>query len=449
MKKLFAAVTTLMLITVSATMAENIPFTEWLEHQAAVAEQPVAQDELLMAEGTPLAADTAAEAPSTETVSSEAAEEVLPEFAPIGMGSRGIYVEKLQEKLNQLGIPAGKVDGRFGPMTEAALKTVQNALGWEETGVVETVDELNEIIGIEPGDGVNLAMGTSQPVTLTPSGENPWCSPVGFYPTSQTGLSALANESNKWFSVSFDWTITEADTETNVAVSFKYTDELFARVGSFPIVIGDSSGHYSGTFAITDGMRQYGTGWLIAGLGNGNRNMCMTISNFKLERGIKLSEWSIAPEDEGDGINLAMGTAEIVVAAPTDENTWCSPVGFYPTSSNGIAAITNKENPVFNVSFDWSITGADTPVIGTISLKYTDELYGRVGEFPIVIGDSSGHFSGPFFPNDGMRKFGTGWLLSGIGPANRNIQVTISNFKFEIGGIASEWTAAPEDSGAQ
>ena len=106
MKKLFAAVIALMLITVSATMAERIPFTEWLEQQAAVAEQPVAQDELLMAEGTPLAADTAAEAPSTETVSSEAAEEVLPEFAPIGMGSRGIYVEKLQEKLNQLGIPA-------------------------------------------------------------------------------------------------------------------------------------------------------------------------------------------------------------------------------------------------------------------------------------------------------------------------------------------------------
>ena len=161
MKKLFAAVTTLMLITVSATMAENIPFTEWLEHQAAVAEQPVAQDELLMAEGTPLAADTAAEAPSTETVSSEAAEEVLPEFAPIGMGSRGIYVEKLQEKLNQLGIPAGKVDGRFGPMTEAALKTVQNALGWEETGAVETEKVWKVIAALEAGDGVNLAVGTS------------------------------------------------------------------------------------------------------------------------------------------------------------------------------------------------------------------------------------------------------------------------------------------------
>jgi len=168
MKKLFAVVTVLMLITVSATMAERIPFTEWLEQQTAVAEQPIVQDEPQVAEGTALVAVSEAEATeepyggTPEEAYGESTEEALPEFAQIGMGSQGIYVEKLQEKLNQLGIPAGKVDGRFGTMTEAALKTVQKALGWEETGVVETVDELNEIMGIEPGDGVNLAVGTSE-----------------------------------------------------------------------------------------------------------------------------------------------------------------------------------------------------------------------------------------------------------------------------------------------
>jgi len=168
MKKLFAVVTVLMLITVSATMAERIPFTEWLEQQTAVAEQPIVQDEPQVAEGTALVAVSEAEATeepyggTPEEAYGESTEEALPEFAQIGMGSQGIYVEKLQEKLNQLGIPAGKVDGRFGTTTEAALKTVQKALGWEETGVVETVDELNEIMGIEPGDGVNLAVGTSE-----------------------------------------------------------------------------------------------------------------------------------------------------------------------------------------------------------------------------------------------------------------------------------------------
>lgn len=427
MKKLITITLTLMMIMATVALAEmKVPFSEWLEAFGASAEQAVVQDVPLVAEGEPL----------------------VP-FTPIAVGSRGDDVLRLQEKLAELGFLAGKADGIFGAGTESAVKSLQKALGWEETGVIQTKDELNTIFGILPGDGVNVAMGTSQTVTLIPSGENPWCSPVGFYPTSQIGLAALADESNKWFTVSFDWIITGADADSDGAVGFKYTDELFTRVGSFPIVIGDSSGHYSGAFAITEGMRQYGTGWLISGLGKDNRNMRITISNFKFESGIKASEWSIAPDDEGDGINLAMGTAEPVIASPTGENTWCSPVGFYPTSSNGIAAITNNENPVFNVSFDWSITGADTPVIGTICLKYTDELYGRVGEFPIVIGDSSGHFSGPFVPNDGMRKFGTGWLISGIGSANRNMLVTISNFKFEIGGIASEWTVAPEDSSAQ
>jgi len=299
MKKLFAAVIALMLITVSATMAERIPFTEWLEQQAAVAEQPVAQDELLMAEGTPLAADTAAEAPSTETVSSEAAEEVLPEFAPIGMGSRGIYVEKIQEKLNQLGIPAGKVDGRFGPMTEAALKTVQKALGWEETGILITENDLNTILTIEAGDGINLSMLTSETVALTPSGGNSWCTPIGFYPTSPSGIERLSDLSNTVFTVSFDWAVTGVDTDVDVSISLRHTEKTYAPIGMFHVTSGNSSGHYSRAFIPSDAMRAFGTGWIIGSVGEGtvNRNMMISLSNFKFEIGGEETSWMAAPED--------------------------------------------------------------------------------------------------------------------------------------------------------
>ena len=146
------------------------------------------------------------------------------------------------------------------------------------------------------------------------------------------------------------------------------------------------------------------------------------------------------------GRNLATGTAEAVEAAPNGTNDYCWPLNIYPTSAYGLSQLADARNEAFTVAFDWSVTGADTATNGRISLKYTATTYGNVGgTFEIPVGDSSGHFVRTFTPNAGMRQYGTGWLVSGMGSGNRNIKVTLSNFKFEVGNKATDWSSAPED----
>ncbi|MEM7553500.1 MAG: peptidoglycan-binding protein [Cyanobacteria bacterium P01_A01_bin.84] len=57
----------------------------------------------------------------------------LPILRP---GMRGSEVLKLQQQLNRLGFLKGNVDGDFGPLTEEAVKKLQNRFGLESDGVV-------------------------------------------------------------------------------------------------------------------------------------------------------------------------------------------------------------------------------------------------------------------------------------------------------------------------
>ena len=139
MKKLVAMVLALLMVLISVGIAEEVPFSEWIAGQ-----DPVVTD--VFAEEVPTPEVPAPEAPVPEA----------PVFEPIGVGSRGETVAQLQEKLIELGILDGKADGVFGPASEAAVKYTQKALGWEETGAIQTADELNTILALVPGDGVNL-----------------------------------------------------------------------------------------------------------------------------------------------------------------------------------------------------------------------------------------------------------------------------------------------------
>jgi|GEM_PF-4451308 len=47
------------------------------------------------------------------------------------------YVEKIQIALNKLGYEFGKIDGKWGPKTEAALKKLQSENSLEETGKID------------------------------------------------------------------------------------------------------------------------------------------------------------------------------------------------------------------------------------------------------------------------------------------------------------------------
>ena len=144
MKKLVAMALALLMVLASAGIAEEVPFSEWIAGQNRVVTDVFA-----------------GEAPAPEVPTPEAPAPEAPAFEPIGVGSRGETVAQLQAKLIELGILDSKADGVFGPASEAAVKYTQKALGWEETGVIQTADELNTILALVPGDGVNLAVGTS------------------------------------------------------------------------------------------------------------------------------------------------------------------------------------------------------------------------------------------------------------------------------------------------
>lgn len=83
-------------------------------------------DTSAVAESTPAA---------TESASSAAAETVAPTSGALKIGSTGSEVEKLQQRLKDLGYYNGEVDGNFGVNTEAAFKLFQQTAGLYVDGI--------------------------------------------------------------------------------------------------------------------------------------------------------------------------------------------------------------------------------------------------------------------------------------------------------------------------
>lgn len=78
----------------------------------------------------------------------------------------------------------------------------------------------------------------------------------------------------------------------------EYWYEYFATVKSIPLSVGDNSGHYECVFTPNEGMMQYGTGWIISNIGEGNNEGAVfTFRNIKLEKGNKATDYTSAPED--------------------------------------------------------------------------------------------------------------------------------------------------------
>jgi peptidoglycan hydrolase-like protein with peptidoglycan-binding domain len=52
------------------------------------------------------------------------------------LGSAGLPVRRAQKRMSLVGYDVGGVDGRYGPHTEAAVKTLQQRAGIASDGVV-------------------------------------------------------------------------------------------------------------------------------------------------------------------------------------------------------------------------------------------------------------------------------------------------------------------------
>ena len=147
------------------------------------------------------------------------------------------------------------------------------------------------------------------------------------------------------------------------------------------------------------------------------------------------------------GRNLCTGTA--VSKQLTPDNSYFSPYGIYSISAYGGAAIADTANTQYTASFDYTITGVDEAFNLTISPRTASTSY--AGEFVVAkipLGNSSGHAEGTGTITAGARQYAgtSGVLLAGEGVTNnRNVVLTISNLKFEIGNKATSWTQAPED----
>lgn len=147
------------------------------------------------------------------------------------------------------------------------------------------------------------------------------------------------------------------------------------------------------------------------------------------------------------GRNLCTGTA--VSKQLTPENSYFSPYGIYSISAYGGAAIADTANTQYTASFDYTITGVDEAFDLTISPRTASTLYaGGFVVAKIPLGNSSGHAEGTGTITAGARQYAgtSGVLLAGEGVTNnRNVVLTISNLKFEIGNKDTSWTQAPED----
>ena len=86
-------------------------------------------------------------AEDTEAAAGEVEEDT---FRVLQRGNIGDDVSALQQKLNDLGFNAGTVDGVFGPRTENALKELQEAMGVEATGIIDSPEALSAVLAYEP-----------------------------------------------------------------------------------------------------------------------------------------------------------------------------------------------------------------------------------------------------------------------------------------------------------
>ena len=153
--------------------------------------------------------------------------------------------------------------------------------------------------------GRNLALGTKTPVTITGTGVNNQCQDI--YQTSVNFIDLAEEE----ITVSFDYEYSEdTDVDSLTRANIRPPADPFTIIANF-LPTDSLSGHYSGVAKI------YTTQTSVSKISTRFDYFTgsVTISNLKIERGNKATDWTPAPEDVDADISDASD-----LAASAEEN---------------------------------------------------------------------------------------------------------------------------------
>lgn len=234
-------------------------------------------------------------------------------------------------------------------------------------------------------------------------------------------------------------------------------NEIISRINQSPEAITiqasrvDLTGYVTFTNLSTPGQTTIDGGNLVTGTVTANKLDAVDINASKTLTVGAMTDAAAATILNSNiqigGRNLCTGTA--VSKQLTPQQSWFAPYGIYSISTYGGAAIADTANTQYTASFDYTITGVDEAFNLTISPQTEPNTYsGAFVVASIPLGNSSGHAEGTGTITAGARDYAgtSGVLLAGEGGTNnRNVVLTISNLKFEIGNKATSWTQAPED----
>lgn len=157
--------------------------------------------------------------------------------------------------------------------------------------------------------------------------------------------SALGLTTSDHLTISFDWTVTNAPANATVMVGTNASPwEYFGNVITF--AAGSSGGHVSKSFKVTSALASCAGSKLryrIDAVGNAiTTSMVFTMSNVKLEKGNKATDWTPAPEDVDSSVSDAAKTA-------TNYITYSNATDGIKVSYNGTNAATQITSSGVNI----------------------------------------------------------------------------------------------------
>lgn len=192
----------------------------------------------------------------------------------------------------------------------------------------------NAVDGIEVG-GRNILVETYASVSKATTATTSYVTQVLYHTPDLKTLAELGYKVDDALTLSFDWEVTSATTYGNARIEWygyksasapdTYLAPLINPFATFSA--SNTSGHVVTTVKLTS--TTINSKKLVLRIDNSN--LTLTISNLKLEKGNKATDWTPAPEDvqanidgiEVGGRNLARGTASMLQGTGAwDTGTW-------------------------------------------------------------------------------------------------------------------------------